>query len=152
AFGSTDTTTTHEDSSTMIAELFAALFVFHADSTHLAASVDSIAAASLSSGKAAGMSIAAVRGHGTGGVRGYGKADLELDVPTPDRAVYEIGSVTKQFTAVAILQLVEQHKLSLDEDITTYLPNYPTHGHKVTVRRLMDHTSGIAGYTEMAGF
>jgi CubicO group peptidase (beta-lactamase class C family) len=118
----------------------------------IATRVDSIAAKALQGGKAAGMSIAVVRGHDTLAIRAYGKADLELDVPTPDRAVYEIGSVTKQFTAAAILQLAEQHKLSLDDDVTKYLPSYPVHGHKVTIRRLLDHTSGIHGYTEIPAF
>jgi CubicO group peptidase (beta-lactamase class C family) len=73
-------------------------------------------------------------------------------VPTPERAIYEIGSVTKQFTAAAILQLQEQGKLSLDDEITKYLPNYPVQGRRVTIRRLLDHTSGIKGYTELPEF
>ena len=118
----------------------------------LASAVDSIAAAALSGGKAAGMSIAVVRARDTLVLRAYGKADLELDVATPDRAVYEIGSVTKQFTAASILQLAEQGKLSLDDEITKYFPAYPVHGYHVTVRRLLDHTSGIPGYTEIPEF
>jgi CubicO group peptidase (beta-lactamase class C family) len=109
------------------------------------AAIDSIADAALKTGHAAGMSIGVVQGRDTLVLRGYGKADLELDVPTPDRAVYEIGSVTKQFTAAAILQLVEQHKMSLDDEITKYFPTYPMRGYHLTVRRLMDHTSGIKG-------
>jgi CubicO group peptidase (beta-lactamase class C family) len=60
--------------------------------------------------------------------------------------------VTKQFTASAILQLAEQGKLSLDDDLAKYLPDYPEQGHRISIRRLMDHTSGIKGYTEMPGF
>jgi CubicO group peptidase (beta-lactamase class C family) len=85
-------------------------------------------------------------------MRGYGLADLEFDVPTPDAAIYETGSVTKQFTAAAILQLQEQGKLRLDDELTKYLSDYPTQGHRITIRRLMDHTSGIRGYTELPGF
>ena len=55
-----------------------------------------------------------MKGADTLALKGYGKADLELDVPTPERAVYEIGSVTKQFTAAAMLQLQDEGKLSLD--------------------------------------
>lgn len=73
-------------------------------------------------------------------------------MPTPERAIYEIGSLTKQFTAAAILQLQEQGKLSLDDEVTRYLPDYPTHGHRITIRRLLDHTSGIRGYTELPEF
>ena len=102
----------------------------------------------------AGVSVAVVRGVDTLLMRGYGRADIEWDVPTPAdaSASYEIGSVTKQFTAAAILQLVEQGKLELDEDFTEYLSGFDTRGHVVPLRRLLDHTSGIKGYTEMPVF
>lgn len=122
------------------------------DPVRIRAAVDSIAAAALATGRAAGLSIGVVRGRDTIVLKGYGKADLELDVPTPDRAVYEIGSVTKQFTSASILLLMEQGKLSLDDPMTKYLPDYPMQGHVVTIRRLLDHTSGIMGYTEMPMF
>jgi CubicO group peptidase (beta-lactamase class C family) len=122
------------------------------DRTRVTAAIDSLAADALKGGQAAGLSIAVVSGRDTLVLKGYGKADLELDVPTPERAVYEIGSVTKQFTASAILQLHEQGKLSLDDELTRYLPSYPLKGHRVTLRRLLDHTSGIPGYTELPEF
>jgi CubicO group peptidase (beta-lactamase class C family) len=118
----------------------------------LRAQIDSVVGSYLAGGKAAGMSVAVVRGHDTLTLKGYGYADLEFDVPTPDHAVYEIGSVTKQFTASAILLLQERGKLSLDDALTKYLPTYPTQGHTVTIRRLLDHTSGIKGYTELPEF
>jgi CubicO group peptidase (beta-lactamase class C family) len=118
----------------------------------IAAAVDSIVASALKDRRAAGMSVAVVRGRDTLVLKGYGYADLEFDIPTPDQAIYEIGSVTKQFTAAAILQLQEQGKLRLDDDITKHLPNYPTQSQRVTIRRLMDHTSGIKGYTELPEF
>lgn len=116
------------------------------------AAIDSLVAANLMDGRAAGMSVGVVRGSDTLVLKGYGKADLELDVPTPPAAVYEIGSVTKQFTAAALLLLVEEGKLSLDDDLTKHFPEYPTAGHKIPVRRLLDHTSGIKGYTEIPKF
>jgi len=122
------------------------------DRAALVASLDSIARAALRDGRAAGLSVGVVKGRDTLLLKGYGFADLEFDVPTPDAAIYEIGSVTKQFTASAILQLVEQGKLSLDDDLTRYFPNYPVQGHRIPVRRLLDHTSGIKGYTEMPAF
>jgi len=122
------------------------------DRARVAAAVDSLAADALKGGQAAGLTVAVVRGRDTLVLKGYGKADLELDVPTPERAVYEIGSVTKQFTATAIMQLQEQGKLSLDDELTKYLPSYPLQGHRLTLRRLLDHTSGIAGYTELPEF
>jgi CubicO group peptidase (beta-lactamase class C family) len=118
----------------------------------IVAAIDSLVTAKLAGGQVAGMSVAVVKGRDTLVLKGYGSADLELDVPTPSRAVYEIGSVTKQFTAAAILQLRDDGKLSLDDDITKYLPDYPTQGHRITVRRLLDHTSGIKGYTELPKF
>ena len=122
------------------------------DRARIAAKVDSVARAALADGRAAGLSVAVVRGRDTIVLRGYGYADLEWDVPTPNAAIYEIGSVTKQFTAAAILQLMEQGKLSLDDEVTKYLPDYNTQGHRITLRRLLDHTSGIKGYTEMPIF
>ena len=100
----------------------------------------------------AGASVAVVKGQDTILIKGYGKADLEFDVPTPQDAIYEIGSVTKQFTAASIMLLVEQGKVSLDDDITKYFPGYNSQGNKIPVRRLLDHTSGIMGYTEMPNF
>ncbi len=118
----------------------------------LATAIDSIANAFLAGGKGAGLSVAVVKGRDTLALKGYGKADLELDTPTPARAVYEIGSVTKQFTAVALLMLRNEGKLSLDDDFTKYLPDYPTGGRRITVRQLLNHTSGIKGYTELKQF
>lgn len=122
------------------------------DRTRIAAAVDSLVADALKGGRAAGMSVAVVRGRDTIVMKGYGYADLEFNVATPPRAIYEIGSVTKQFTAAALLQLQEQGKLSLDDELTKYLPSYPTQGRQITLRRLLDHTSGIKGYTELPEF
>ena len=122
------------------------------DRARIQTAVDSIVKAALTGGRAAGMSVGVVRGNDTLVLKAYGSADLELDVPTPERAVYEIGSVTKQFTSASILLLVEQGKLSLDDPLTKYLPDYPTQGHTITIRRLLDHSSGIQGYTEMRIF
>lgn len=81
--------------------------------------------------------------------KAFGMANLELGVPMSPDNVFRIGSVTKQFTAAAILQLMEQGKLSLQDDLTKFIPDYPTHGKKITVEHLLTHTSGIASYTEM---
>jgi D-alanyl-D-alanine carboxypeptidase len=116
------------------------------DPAKIAAAVDARVANALRGGLVAGMSVAMMLGSDTLLYRTYGRADLELDVPTPDRAVYEIASVTKQFTAAAILILQEQGKLSLDDELTKFLPNYPTQGHRVTLRHLLTHTSGIRGF------
>ncbi len=81
--------------------------------------------------------------------KGHGMANLELGVPIGPDMVFRIGSVTKQFTAVAILILAEQGKLSLDDSVTKFLPDYPTHDYLITVKHLLTHTSGIKSYTSM---
>jgi CubicO group peptidase (beta-lactamase class C family) len=120
--------------------------------SNLAAAIDAIVEAPIKAGRVAGASIAVVRGIETVAERSYGFADLQLDVATPQRAIYEIGSITKQFTAAAILLLAEAGKLSLDDDLTKFLAEYPTQGHRVTLRHLLNHTSGIKGYTELPEF
>jgi len=84
--------------------------------------------------------------------KGYGMADMELNVSLSPEMVFRIGSITKQFTAVGILMLVEEGKIKLDDLITVYLPEYPLKGRKVTVRHLLNHTSGIKSYTSMPEF
>lgn len=78
-----------------------------------------------------------------------GFANLELDVAMQSKHVFRIGSITKQFTACAILHLVEEGELSLTEPITKYIPDYPTQGHTITIEHLLTHTSGIKSYTNM---
>jgi D-alanyl-D-alanine carboxypeptidase len=81
--------------------------------------------------------------------KGYGLADLELGVPMRPDMVFEIASLTKQFTAAAILLLQERGKLSVSDDITKYLPDYPTHGRTITIENLLSHTSGIPEVTAL---
>ncbi len=121
---------------------------------HLRSVLDSLAEAHVASEAVPGVSVAVVHRGDTLLMEGYGYADVEWDVPTPadGDAVYEIGSVTKQFTAAAVLQLVDQGLLDLDAPFTDYLPDYNTGGREIPLRRLLDHTSGIKGYTEMPGF
>ena len=96
-----------------------------------------------------GIVAAVVKGKDTLLLKAYGKADVEGDVPMTVDTVFPIGSVTKQFTAAAILQLRDQGKLSLDDDITKWLPDFETRGNKVTLRHLLGHTSGIVDLGEM---
>lgn len=77
--------------------------------------------------------------------KAYGMANLELKVPLRTDHAFAIGSVTKQFTAIAILQLVQDGKLSLSDDIRKYIPFFDTHGTTITIENLLTHTSGIAG-------
>ena len=79
--------------------------------------------------------------------KGYGLANVELGVPIQPDMVFELGSITKQFTAAAILMLAERGQISLSDDVTKYLPDYPTHGRTITIEHLLTHTSGIPSYT-----
>jgi D-alanyl-D-alanine carboxypeptidase len=81
--------------------------------------------------------------------KGYGMADLELGVPVAPDMVFRLGSITKQFTAVAILMLAQEGRLGLQDEITRFLPDYPTQGRKITVEHLLTHTSGIQSYTDL---
>jgi CubicO group peptidase (beta-lactamase class C family) len=81
--------------------------------------------------------------------KGYGMADLELGVPVEPDMVFRLGSITKQFTAVSIIMLAQEGKLGLQNEITKFLPDYPTQGRKITVEHLLTHTSGIQSYTDL---
>lgn len=72
--------------------------------------------------------------------KAYGMANLELQVPVRPETVFRVGSVTKQFTAVAILMLMEEGLLALDDPLEKFLPGYPVHGHTITVEHLLTHT------------
>jgi D-alanyl-D-alanine carboxypeptidase len=82
----------------------------------------------------------------------YGLANLELNVPVKPETVFEIGSVTKQFTAVGILLLAQEGKLSVDDKLSAHLANVPSAWTNVTIRHLLTHTSGIKSYTGLDGF
>lgn len=84
--------------------------------------------------------------------KAVGMANLELNVPLSTDNVFEIGSITKQFTAVSILMLEEQGKLKVEDEITKYIPDYPTNGKTITIHHLLNHTSGIKSYTSMESF
>jgi CubicO group peptidase (beta-lactamase class C family) len=84
---------------------------------------------------------------------GFGMANMEWDIPNTPDTKFRLGSITKQFTAVLTLQLVEQGKIKLDGKLSEYLPDYRKDiGEKVTVHHLLTHTSGIPSYTSQPGF
>jgi CubicO group peptidase (beta-lactamase class C family) len=112
------------------------------NSTALEVYSDSIFQASIDSAQIAGAAILVFQKGKILLNNSYGYASLELGTPMPSDGVFDIGSVTKQFTAAAILKLVEANKLSLDDDFTEYLP-FDTKGRKVTIAQLLDHTSGM---------
>jgi CubicO group peptidase (beta-lactamase class C family) len=112
--------------------------------------IDSLARAFLADPQSPGLSIAVIRaGRDTIVYEGYGKADLENDVPATPATVYRIGSITKQFTAAAVMRLVEKGSVHLDDPIGNYLPDLPKAWRPVRVRQLLNHTSGIPSYTDL---
>jgi CubicO group peptidase (beta-lactamase class C family) len=110
--------------------------------TSLEVYADSLFQASIDSSQIAGAAILVFQKDTMLLNKSYGYASLELSTPMPSDGIFDIGSVTKQFTAAAILKLVEANKLSLDDDFTEYLP-FDTKGRKVTIAQLLDHTSGM---------
>ncbi len=85
--------------------------------------------------------------------KGFGMANVEWDIPNMPDTRFRLGSITKQFTAMLILQLVEQGKVKLDGKITDYLTDYRKDtGDRVTIHQLLNHTSGIPSYTGLPGF
>ena len=123
-----------------------------ATDTSFAAVVDSIAANTLRVERLPGLSLAVARGSHLLVAKGYGLADVENEVSATTETVYRIGSITKQFTAASILRLVEQRRMGLDDDITVYVPQLHTHGHHVTIRQLLNHTSGLRSFTTIPAF
>jgi CubicO group peptidase (beta-lactamase class C family) len=95
-----------------------------------------------------GLSLAVLRRDSLVVARGYGFANVELRVPATDSTMYETGSVTKQFTAAAILVLSGQGRLSLDDSITRFLPEGSTKWRSITIQHLLTHTSGIPDYAD----
>src|ERR1022692_3969237 len=84
--------------------------------------------------------------------KGYGLANMELGVPDKPGNIFAIGSLTKQFTAVAILQLEQRGLLSVSDDIKKYLPDFSTYGEKVTIENLLTHTGGLVSMIDIKSF
>ena len=81
--------------------------------------------------------------------KSYGKASLELGVPLADDSVFYMASVSKQFTAAAVVLAAEQGHLSLDDDVRKYVPELPDYGHPITLRQLLHHTSGLRDFLSL---
>ena len=103
-----------------------------------------------SSRESAGCVVGAERDGHTVLSRAYGMADLEHGIPNTTATIFEAGSVSKQFTAAAIVLLAQDGVLSLDDDVRTYVPELPDYGHTVTIRHLLTHTSGLRDWGSVA--
>ena len=82
--------------------------------------------------------------------KGYGMANLEYSIPNTDTTVFRIGSTSKQFTAACIIRLVEQGRLTLDKTLQEIFPDFPDYAKKITIRHLLNHTSGIRDYLQLS--
>jgi D-alanyl-D-alanine carboxypeptidase len=98
-------------------------------------------------GRAAGVSVVVLHDEHVVFSRSAGLADLERNAPATSDTVYRIASLTKQFTAAGILLLAEQGKLSIDDRLSVYMPDFPRAG-EVSLRDLLNHTAGVHNYTE----
>jgi CubicO group peptidase (beta-lactamase class C family) len=112
----------------------------------LAPKVDEYITAEMQREKIPGLSLGVLRDGKLIYARGYGLANVELDVPVKPETIFQTGSVGKQFTATAVMMLVEDGKISLDDKISKYFPDSPAAWKEITVRNLLNHTSGIPDY------
>jgi CubicO group peptidase (beta-lactamase class C family) len=110
--------------------------------------VDGFVAEKMKEQKVPGLSLGVLRDGKILEAKGFGLANVELDVAVKPETVFQTGSVGKQFTATAVMMLVEEGKVGLDDKIGKYLAGTPAAWKNVTVRNLLTHTSGIADYTD----
>ena len=116
------------------------------DDAEISERVDAFIAAEMRAEKIPGLALAIVRDGKTIKSFGYGLANIELDVPVKSETIFQTGSVGKQFTATAVMMLVEDGKIRLDDPIGKYLSGAPATWKNITVRNLLTHTSGIHDY------
>jgi len=105
--------------------------------------VDNFVRTTLAKQNIPGIAIAIVRDGKPARAQGYGLANLELEVPVTPETIFQSGSVGKQFTAAGILLLAEEGKLKLDDPLALHFPTAPATWHRITIRHLLTHTSGI---------
>ena len=115
------------------------------DSANLAAKVDAIFAR-YDKPDSPGCALGVIKDGKLVYTRGYGMANLENNIPNGPQIVYDVGSVSKQFTAASALLLAAQGKLSLDDDARKYLPELPAYQKTITIRHMLHHTSGLRDY------
>ena len=111
-----------------------------------AARVDSFVAEQMRQQKVPGISLAIVKNGALVVAKGYGESNIEHHVPVTPETIFQSGSVGKQFTSAAVMLMVEEGRLALEDSITQYLPDAPASWKPIRVRHLLTHTSGIADY------
>ncbi len=118
----------------------------------LSKTVDDLAKDILDTNRSAALGIAINVGGETVLDKGYGYADLEKKISATSETIFRIGSVTKQFTAVAVVQLQVAGKFALEDEITSVLKDYPAPPKPITIRQLLQHTSGIHNFTNLPSY
>src|SRR5687768_10363706 len=118
----------------------------------LAGKIAAEAAAAMRSGPVAGIAVGVLRGGETLFCGGFGFADVEHEAPVTERTFFRLASVTKQFTAAALLQQVEDGTLALDDPLSRHLPKFRAPGGDPTLQQLLNHTSGIRSITSLPDF
>ena len=112
-----------------------------ADGTQSANDLDAIVKRVMAQEHVVGASVMVARGEHVLLHQGYGFADLGLETPAKAETVYHVVGPMLPFTGIAVMQQVERGKLSLDDEISRFIPEFPLQGHRVTVRELLNHTS-----------
>ncbi len=142
--------THHVRVSIMVALLFSAGLSLKAqvveNDTALANKVDDYLKSELSSKRIPGMSVCVVRDGKVIFAKGYGFANIELSATATQETIYEVASLTKPFTATAIMMLVEEGRISLEDPLSKYFPGAPETWGKITIRHLLSHTSGLSDF------
>ena len=98
---------------------------------------------------APGASVMVIQGGKIVLAKGYGLANPEKRIPCATNTNFRLASVTKQFTAMAVLILAEHKQLSFDERLTDFFPEFPAYGKQITLRHLLTHTSGLIDYEDV---
>src|SRR5687768_13040734 len=113
---------------------------------------DSLVFTYLAESRAPSVAFAVIRGNDTLAYGAHGLANVEAWRAPNATTIYEIGSITKQFTSAAIMKLVDQGRVKLDDDLSKYVPQFPLQGKKVSIRELLNTTSDIHSYTSSPGW
>ena len=120
--------------------------LFCAAQPNISARIDAYVKAEMRRQKIPGVSLAVLRGGKIEILKSYGLANVEHRVPVKPETVFQSGSIGKQFTAAAVMILVEEGKLALDDKITKYFAEAPAAWKNITIRNLLNHTSGLGDY------
>jgi CubicO group peptidase (beta-lactamase class C family) len=110
--------------------------------------IDAFVQAEMRREKIPGLAVGIVSAGTVAASKGYGKANVELGVPVTDETLFQSGSLGKAFTAVAVMLQVEAKRLELDDPLTKYFAGAPDSWRGITVRNLLNHTSGLPDFTE----